>query len=97
MLRLRRRKRAWERDERWPALGSPFCFLAMAAAAVFISIVSMGCKNPSSPAAPAGPPIPTVTVANGSPEGCPDLRPGSWDYGWIRQRSNTAESVRLSA
>ena len=60
---MRRRTTAGEWDQRWPAPRSPFC-LAMATAAVLVSVVASSCKNPFAPGAPnAVPPIPTVTVA----------------------------------
>ena len=96
MFRMRRKTTAGERDERWPAPRSPFC-LAMGTAAILLSVVASGCKNLFAPGAPnAVPPIPTVTVATVVQKDVPIYEKGNWYYGRIRQRSNTAESVRLS-
>ncbi len=63
MFRMRRKTTAGERDERWPAPRSPFC-LAMGTAAILLSVVASGCKNPFAPGEPnAVPPIPTVRIA----------------------------------
>ncbi len=86
MLRVFATTMAAERDERWLAPRSHFS-LAMATVAVLLSVLAMSCKKPSAPSMPAGPPIPSVTVATVVAEGCADLRPVSWYYGWIRQRS----------